>query len=253
MTIIRIQYRSAWLFGGLLSVLTLTLASIEIAHSRLPKQPAIFADVHVDPPLLKLLAGSPDDFEDDLPTHAEFVTKTTVLTAALKRPGIAGSSLASLEEPDAVRSLARQVRVECRGPKALRILYTGEPSSDAAALVNGIAAAYVDEILELTSRLRAERIDELERAQRDIKHRLGEKREAILRLDKLLAAAETAVPPGEGLADRPLADIWTRELDDLKKAIVEGEGIDGRITAELARLRNPPPETAVGLLRPAEF
>lgn len=246
-------YRSAWLFGGLVSVLALTLVSIEIAHSRMPEEPAIFAELHVDPPLLKLLAGSPDDFEDDLQTHAEFITRTAVLTAALKRPEIANLALLTRQEPYGIRWVARHVRVECRGPKTLRIVYTGEPSSEAAALINAVATTYIDEMLELTARLRAERIDELERAQRDIEHRLGEKQEAISRLVRLLASAEASERPVEGPTDRQMVGIWTGELDHLKKAVAEGEEIDGRITVELEKLRNPPRENAMGLLRPAEF
>jgi len=240
------RYRLAWLVGGLLSVLALTLVAIDVAHSRLSQQPAVFAEVHVDAPLLKLVAGSPDDFEDDLQTHAGFITKKGLLSACLRRPEIAHLGMVQFAAPDGLRWLAGHVRVECRGPKTLRILYTGKPSPEAATLVNGIAATYIDEMLDLTSRLRVERIEELERAQRDIQHRLGEKREAISRLGKLLAS-------GESLSDQEMVGIWTSELDLLKKAILEGEEIDGRITAELTKLRNPPHEAAVGLLRPAEF
>jgi hypothetical protein len=229
-----------------MSVLALTLVSIEIAHSRVSKQSAIFAEVHVDPPLLKLLAGSPDDFEDDLQTHAELITRTAVLTAALKRPEVADLAIVKLQKANNIRWLARHVRVEPRGPKTLRILYTGEPSLDAPILINGIAATYIDEMLELTSRLRAERIEELERAQRDIVHRLGEKREAISRLVKLLAS-------GAGSSDSQMAGIWGGELDKLKKAVVEGEVMEVRIAAELAKLRNPPRESALRILRLAEI
>lgn len=253
MSMYQIRYRSAWLFGGLLSVLALTVVSIEIAHSRLPKQPAVFAEVHVDAPLLKLLAGSPPGFEDDLQTHAELITRSTLLKAVLKRPEVADLDIVKLHEANGIHWLARHVRVESCGPKTLRILYAGQPSIEAPILINGIAATYIDEILELTSRLRAERIDELERAQRDIDHRLAEKREAISRLVKLLSSAEKSASPGEGRADRQMVGIWTAELDNLKKAVVEGEEIDERITAELGRLRNPPPETGVGMLRMAEI
>jgi len=246
------RHRSAWLLGGLFSVLIVTLISIEIAHSRLLQQPAVFAEVHVDAPLLKLMAGSPAEFEDDLQTHAELITKTAMLTAALKRSAIADLALVKRQEPNGVRWLARHVRVESRSPKTLRILYLGEPSIDAPVLINGIAATYIDEMLELTSRLRAERIDELERSQRDIEHRLGEKQDAISRLVKLLASGEKA--SGEKWSTNgQMIGIWTRELEELKKAVIEGEEIDERITGELAKLRNPPRESAVGLIRMAAY
>src|SRR5579859_6470798 len=113
-----------WLLGGLLSVLALTAASIGIAHSRLPPQPAVFAEVFVDAPLLKLLAGSPRDFEDDLKTHAELITRQAVLKAALKRPEVADLAIVKVQEPDGLRWLAGHVQVEIRGPKTLRVVYT---------------------------------------------------------------------------------------------------------------------------------
>lgn len=249
----QIRYRSTWLLGGLLSVLALTAISIEIAHSRLPKQPLVFADVHVDAPLLKLIAGSPPDFEDDLQTHADIITRSAVLNAALQRPEIADLSIIKRHESKGIRWLARHVRVESQGPKTLRIFYSGEASLEAAILINGIAAAYIDEILDVTSRLRAERIDELERAHRDVEHRLGEKRDAISRLAKLLSSAEKSPPQGTEPSDRHPVDIWFRELENLKKAVAEGEEIDARIVTELANLKIPPRESGVGLLRMAEI
>ena len=249
----QIRYRTTWLLGGLLSVLTLTAISIEIAHSRLPKQPAVFADLHVDAPLLKLLAGSPPDFEDDLQTHAELITRSAVLNAALKRPEVAELAIIKHQQPNTIRWLGRKIRVEIRGPKTLRILYTGEPSVEAAILINGIATTYIDEILELTSRLRGERIDELERAQRDVEHRLAEKQEAISRLVKLLSLAEETRQAESEPSDRPPVGLWTRELENLKKAVVEGDEIDERITAELAKLKVPPREIGVGMIRMAEI
>ena len=245
--------RTPWLLGGLLSVLALLAVSIEIAHSRLPTQPAVFAEVHVDAPLLKLLAGSPRDFEDDLQTHAELITRSAVLKAALNRPKVADLAIVKLQEGNDIRWLARQVQVESRGPKTLRILYIGKPSREAAILINGIAEAYIDEILVVTSRLRAERIDDLERAHRDIDHRLGEIRRAITRLVKLLSSVENSTSPGAGPSDRDPVTIWTGELEILKNAVTEGEEIDEQISSELAKLKIPPRQTGVGISRMAEI
>jgi hypothetical protein len=224
-----------------------------MAHSRLPRQPSVFAEVHVDAPLLKLLAGSPPEFEDDLQTHAELITRSVVLNAALIRPEITNLRIVNLQESNATRWLARHVRVESRGPKTLRIIYTGEPSLQAPILINGLAAAYIDEVLDVTSRLRAERIDELERAHRDVEHRLGEKREAISRLVRLLSSAEKSPPSDLMPLDQNPVGIWSRELETLKKAVAEGEEIDARITAELTNLRVPPRETGIGMIRMAEI
>ena len=248
----QIRSRTTWVYGGLLSVFTLTAVTIGIAQSRLPVQPAIFAEVYVDAPLLKLLAGSPPDFEDDLQTHAEFVTRPAVLGAVLKRPEIAKIAIVKLHEPNGLHWLARQVQVEARSPTTLRIFYVGEPLREAAILIDGIAAAYIDEILEVTARLRAERIDELERAQRDVEHRLEEKREAISRLVKLLSTANTPSTSASAVpSDQDPLTIWAGELEILKKAVVEGEEIGARIAADLAKLKNLPRQTGVGMLRMA--
>jgi hypothetical protein len=246
-----ISRRTAWQLGSLLSVLALAAVSVEIAHSQLPMHPAVFAEVHVDAPLLKLLAGSPPDFEDDLQTHAEFIARPAVLEAALKRPEIADLAIVKRQEPNSTRWLARHVQVESRPPTTLRIYYVGEPSREAVTVVNAVAEAYIDEILEVTSRLRAERIDELQRAQRDVEHRLGEKRVAISRLTKLLSAAEKSQSGTEPGEQSPVS-VWTRELENLIKAVTEGEEIDARIKAELAKLENSPHQTGVGMIRIAE-
>ena len=248
----QISRRTVWQLGSLLSVLALVAVSVEIAHSRWPMHPAVFAEVHVDAPLLKLLAGSPPDFEDDLQTHAEFIVRPAVLEAALKRSQIADLAIVKRQEPNGIGWLARHIQVESRPPATLRIYYVGEPSREAATVVNTVAAAYIDEILEVTSRLGAERIDELQRAQRDVEHRLGEKRVAISRLVKLLTSAEKS-PPGAEPDDQNPVSVWTRELENLKMALVEGEEIDARIIAELAKLKNPPREIGVRMTRMAEF
>ena len=249
----QISRRTTWQLGSLLSVLALVAVAVEIAHSRLPMHPAVFAEVHVDAPLLKLLAGSPPDFEDDLQTHAEFIARPLVLEAALTRPEVGDLAIVKRQGLNCIRWLARHIQVECRPPKTLRIYYVGEPSREAATVVNTVAAAYIDEILEVTSRLRAERIDELQRAQRDVEHRLGEKRVAISRLAKLLTSVEDLPPSDSTPSDQNAASVWSQELENLKKAVMEGEEIDARIIAELAKLVVPPRETGVGMIRVAEF
>jgi hypothetical protein len=245
--------RTPWLLGGLLSVFALSAVSIEIAHSRLPAKPPVFAEVHVDAPLLKLLAGSPRDFEDDLQTHADLITRHSVLKAALQRPEVADLAIVKVQEPNGVPWLARQVMVEAHGPKTLRIIFKGKPSREAAIVVNGLAAAYIDEILLVTARLRAERIDELERAHRDIDHRLAEIRKAVSRLVKLVSSAATSPSPDAESSNQDQVTIWTDELEILKGAVVEGEEIDEQLKSDLAKLKIPPTQSGVGIIRMAEI
>jgi len=238
--------RTPWLLGGLLSVLALSVLSIEMAHSRVPAKSAVFAELYVDAPLLKVLAGSPRDFEDDLQTHAELITRQSVLKSALRRPEVADLAVVKLQAPNGVHWLARQVQVEIRGPRTLRIVYIGKPSHEAAIVINGLAAAYIDEILVVTSRLRAERVDELERAHRDVDRRLAEIRKAIARLDRLLS-------PDAQPSDRDPVTLWKDELEILKDAVLEGEEIDTQIMSDLATLKIPPTQTGVGIIRTAEI
>jgi hypothetical protein len=211
-----------------------------------------FAEVYVDPPLVKKLAGSPPDLESDIDSHADYIAGRRFLSVALKRPEIARLAAGTSASTDSLAWLAGRFHVETTPPNHLRIIYAGQPSSEGASLVNGIASAYIDEMRDMTARLRAERIGELEEALHDVASRLREKRMAIKRLADLLVAPTTdsaQIDPTK----RSQARTRTTELDTLKKAVAQGEEIEARLAAELAELQHEPRQPGVGLIRMAEL
>jgi hypothetical protein len=225
------------------AVVVLLLAAAGTYCALIPPDRPLCADIYVDAEKLKCLAGLESDFPFELQREAGFITSPTVLDAALKSPEIARLEIAKRHPADPAGWLSRNIRVEFPAPKIVRIIFFGERTDEAARLVNAVAAAYVDEMEDETARLRGERIKLLERGQRDVSHRLAEKRDAIRRLEALLAACDS---PG----DDPGA-AWTRELDVLRKAVEQGEEMEVRLAAELAQLKSNPHGIAVELLRPA--
>jgi hypothetical protein len=212
----------------------------------------LFADIHIDLDLLRAGAGLDPDFEFDFAREAAFITGPTIVGVALKRPGIAELETVRGRGVEAVDWVSRQIDVEFPAPNLVRIRHRGERSREAARLVNAIASAYVDEMIEETRRARAERIELLQRALRDSTRRLAEKREAIRRLEELLSSAHDL--PSAGANPHPdQAAVWAQELETLLLAVDEGDEMVARITAELAKLQNAPHRAAVELRHPAKF
>jgi hypothetical protein len=229
-------------------LLTLALAASASGCQTADPEP-IFAEVFVDPVLVKKLAGSPPDLETDVEAHAAFIGGRRFLKVALERPEIARIA----NSADGTSWIAGQIRVKSVSPDHLRIIYIGPPSNDGASLVNCLAAAYIDEMHEMTSRLRAERVSEVEGALRDVSSRLREKRLAIEHLDHRLKAARPTPGAETGPIEPDQINLWTTELDKLQKAVVQGEEIDARLAAELAELKHDPQQPGVGLVRMAEL
>jgi hypothetical protein len=236
--------------GGVLLLIALLAGTAGIVSALVPARPPLSADVFVNVDLLKALSGLEPDFQFELTREAGFITGPTVLDAALNRPEIAPLEIARSHRGEESVWLARRVRVEFPAPGIVRIALDGERTVEAARLLNSIARAYVDEMINETERLRAERIELVERGQRDVKHRLAEKRDAIGRLEALLAAC-TPADPEKTIAGQDPIEMWTRELATLRRAVAEGEEMDVRLTAELARLKIKPLGAAVELRRPA--
>lgn len=247
------RIRANWWAAGVLSIVALLTAAVGIVRALGLAQRSLSADVCVDPQALKDLAGLEPDFDFDLQREAGFITGPVILESALKRPEIDNLEIVRRQGNDAAAWLAQRIRVEFPAPGFLRISYSGERSFEAARLINAIAATYVDELREETVRLRAERIDLLERGQRDASHRLAEKRDAIRRLEELLSASGNTTDSGKEPAGPHQIDCWRQELDTLQIAVEQGEDLNARIAAELAKLRIESHGTAVRLHRPAEL
>jgi hypothetical protein len=237
---------STGLAGAIAIVVALLATTAAIVRAVVPTEPHLFAEVLVDADRLKACAGLEPDFEFDLQREAAFITGATLLDAALKRPETAGLEIVQRHRENAAAWLGRRVQVDFPTAKIVRITFTGERTAEAALLVNAIAAAYVDEMVNETERLRGERIALLERGRRDVIRRLSEKRDAIGRLEKLLAARDPQDIEETADAENSTGE-WQRELTNLKIAVGQGEEMGLRLTAELARLKMEPQEAGVAL------
>jgi hypothetical protein len=232
------------------AAVALLAATTALVRAVVPAEDRLFAEVVVDSDRLRASSGLEPDFEFDLRREATFITGPAVLEAALRRPETAGLAIVTRHPEDAAAWLARRIRVDFPGSNIVRITFIGQRTEEVACLVNAVAAAYVDEMLAESERLRAERIALLVRGQRDVVQRLSEKREAICRLETLLAArgpqgvAETAGGAG-------LNETWQRELSHLKIAVSQGQEMESRLTSELARLKTEPQDAGVAVRRRA--
>ncbi len=245
----RHNVKAVWL-AGVLPVLALLAGTVGIVCALAPPRHPLTADVAVNVELLKTLSGLDPDFRFDLTREAGFITGPIVLDAALKRPEIARLEIARNHRGEDSVWLARRVHVEFPATGIVRIALDGERTDEAVRLLNAIARAYVDEMINEIERLRAERSNLVERGVRDVRHRLAEKRDAIGRLETLLAGGA----PGDARktpAGQDPVKTWTRELETLRKAVADGEEIEIRLTEELARLKIKPHGTAVELCHPA--
>jgi hypothetical protein len=101
-------------------------------------------------------------------------------------------------------------------------------------------------------RLRAERLDRLQRALRDVENRLEEKRDAISRLEKILASGERSTGLIEETPRVEQLSALCVELDILRQAVEQGEEMKARIVAELPQLEDEPRGAAVEFRRAAE-
>ena len=207
--------------------MALLAASAAIVRAVVRTESQLSADVLVDVERLKAGAGLDPDFEFDLHREATFITGATVLDAALKRPETAGLEIVKGPRENAVAWLGRRVQVCFPAPNIVRITITGRRTAEAVLLINAVAAAYVDEMVSETERLRAERIALLERGQRDVIRRLSEKRDAIGRLEKLLAACSSEGTETTAGGEKSV-DEWQRELKNLTIAVAQGEEMEDR-------------------------
>jgi hypothetical protein len=240
--------RAPWILAALAIVLFGGVAG-GIAHHLAPP---LAADIYIDSQMLKAIAGLEPQFDFDLDREAGFITGPLILDAALRRPEIAELEFAKRLGSNAAGWLAARIRVESPSPKILRISYTGRRSYDAAHLVNAIARAYVDEMNDEALRLRAERLDRLQRALRDVENRLEEKRDAISRLEKILASGERSTGLIEETPRVEQLSALCVELDILRQAVEQGQEMKARIIAELPQLEDEPRGAAVELRRAAE-
>jgi hypothetical protein len=241
---------SSQVLAGAIAVLALLAAIAGAWRAVAPAKARLSAEVLVDSDRLKACSGLEPDFEFDLRREAVFITSPTVLDLALKRPETAGLEIVRRHRDGAVAWLGRHVQVDFPTAKIVRITFIGERTDEAARIVNAIAAAYVDEMLNETERLRAERIALLERGRRDVICRLAEKQDAIGRLETLLAARGPQGDEEAADGENPI-DEWRRELKNLRVAVAQGQEMELRLTVELARLRSEPQDAAVALRRGA--
>jgi len=244
------QPRSLRQIAAVLSIVALLTAIAGAVRALSRADRRVFAEVSVDPQGLKEFAGLDPDFVFDVEREAGFITSPAILETALKRPEIANLELVKQLRNSAAARLGRRIRVEIPEPGVLRIYYLGERSFEAVRFINAIAATYIDEMLDETFRLRTERIELLERGGRDATSRVAEKRAAIGRLEALLAIAGKSTSSEEETNPN---ESWTQELDALRIAVEQGEEMQVRINAELAKLRIEPHGTAVRLHRAAKL
>ncbi len=124
--------------------------------------------------LFDTLENKPD-FKVYLATQKTLITTRMVLSAALRRPEVAGFDCQNLADP--VGWLEHQISVDLpANSELICISITGERPNDLATLVNAVADAYMEEVVTKERKIRLARYEQLQKLYADGQAVLTEKR-----------------------------------------------------------------------------
>ena len=145
-------------------------------------------------------------------TQQQLVASEGVLTAALRKPGIAGLAILRNEE-DPVRWLAKNLHVEFPGnAEIMRVSLTGVNPNDVATVVQAVVDAYMNEIVDAERNQKKARLDELNRLYAEKEGEMRNRRTELKQLAEQLGTGDTGALAPEA-ADRLCSSTPTRGAD----------------------------------------
>jgi succinoglycan biosynthesis transport protein ExoP len=167
------------------------------------------------------------NYEQYRKTQLQLITSPFVLTSALRQPGLASLSLVA-EQDDPVDWLARNVRTSAPAESEVMLIrLRGPHASDVTKVVNAVAQAYLNDVVNKEKLDRLARRDMLERKYKD---NMAEVRRQL----------ETFNSLARSLGTRDSAEVSTQRsllldhLGTLRSSLVQSQGDLARIDAELA-------------------
>jgi capsular exopolysaccharide synthesis family protein len=160
-----------------------------------PKYTA-YALVHVaaNPP--RLVGGrDPSDGRSDFATYqrlqAARIKSRYVLNAAMNRPEVKKLDLLN-REPEPLPWLDDQIKVDWKeGSELIHVSMIGPDADEVLTLVNAVTKSYLQEIVNVEAKRRADDASEMERIYNEASEKLRQKKETLQRLGHQLGTSDT--------------------------------------------------------------
>lgn len=112
------------------------------------KPPTVLGSEHPDPPL-------------DRQTQMEIVKSRLVLNAAIREPEVKSLSILHQTHDEPLDWLAKNLKVEFVGPEIMRISLTDDDPDEAKKVVDAVMASYVGDVVNKSTKDRADRLRRL--------------------------------------------------------------------------------------------
>lgn len=135
-----------------------------------------------------------NEFEVYRTTQSKLIKSPFVLNAALRDPDLAELEILRGTD-DPIAFLEEKLEVDLVAHEFVRVSFAGAPSQEAAAIVNAVADAYLQEVANAEAMLRQSRSRDLEVVHQELSEMLRQKVRAYKRL-------QSVQTEGAGLAER---------------------------------------------------
>jgi capsular exopolysaccharide synthesis family protein len=237
--------RRRWLLtlclGSLVAVISAFLTWVILGW-----QQTAFAIVHVAAAPQKLAFATPDYLD----AHSEFLSyqkmqasrikSRYVLNAALKRDEVKNLAVIA-EEPDPVAWLEDEIKVDFKeGSELIKISMSSSHPEELKVIVDAVAQAYLQEVVNLERKHRSEQLAELEDIYKNAKEKLRQKRDTMRKLSDQLGTSDS-----QALTQKQI--VFLANYGEIKKQHIQVRfdlmKAKARLAAAEARAKNttPPP------------
>jgi hypothetical protein len=166
--------RAQWLLGGALAAVVLIIGSVLASWLRAAPQEQARPDAYI---LFRLTRASSrgqpaeEDFDAFRQTQAALLKTNLVLSAALRRSDVAALGVVK-QQKDPMTWLENSLEVDFRlSPEIMRVSLSGGKPEELATLLNGIASAYREQVINPEWNKKQLRRHELESLQNSVEQR----------------------------------------------------------------------------------
>jgi capsular exopolysaccharide synthesis family protein len=196
------------------------------------------------PTIIFATAEARTDFATYQRTQKALIKSRFVLNTALRQPPVAALPLVR-SQPDPVQWLERELQVDFSlSPELLRISLEGDRPEELTVVVNAVAKAYMDEVVNKEFNTRQERLEQLKRLYGKFDERIRTKRQTLKGLAEVLGSGNAAnLAARQKIALEELAQAQ-KELANLRS---EARKYQVEIAAQLAADAGVWPEYAAVL------
>jgi polysaccharide biosynthesis transport protein len=171
------------------------------------KGPRALLQIASHPPQLRFSnVDGHEDYRRYLETQTVLIRSKLVLTSALKRPAV--SELPWIkQQSDPIAWLQQNLEaINLKESEVLQVSLranSGASTEDQAAVINAVVRAYMDEVADVDTKQRSDRLGKLKRIKKDYGEMLKERRQYLRKLSERVGV------------DGPLASLDRQELSRL--------------------------------------